>query len=238
MSRKLKKVPSTGKEAESQAEDAAPRKKSGDSPSVLARLNRAFGLPESSRDTASKQPPAAPPGITTPPTTSPQPSPGSPQPGTGASSRIVPPPIVDNRVAQTIDSAASKKYFTRRQSRRRRVRRTRRTLRYIDPWSVFKVSVFLYICLYVAVLLAGVALWSALQRSGLVGKLESFIAEVGSYSVWEIDGQVIFERARSIGGILAAAGVAINVVLAIVFNLISDLVGGIRVTILEIDDDR
>ncbi len=84
-------------------------------------------------------------------------------------------------------------------------------------------------------LVAGVVLWSALQRTGLVEKLEDFIAEVGSYSVWEVDGSVIYERARIIGLVLAAAGVALNVLLAIVFNLISDLVGGVRLTILEED---
>ncbi|HCB34040.1 MAG TPA: hypothetical protein DEP69_02370 [Acidimicrobiaceae bacterium] len=117
--------------------------------------------------------------------------------------------------------------------RRTRVRRTHRTVRHVDPWSVFKVSILLYACLYVAVMLAGVLLWAAAYRSGLVDNLESFIAEVGSYAVWEIDGQVIFERARIIGLVMASAGVAFSVLMAIIFNLVSDLVGGIRLTILE-----
>lgn len=120
--------------------------------------------------------------------------------------------------------------------RRARVRRTHRILRHIDPWSVFKVSVMLYACLYVAVLAAGVLLWNAAQRSGLVDKVESFITEVGSYESWTIDGMVIFGRARIIGLIVATVGVAFNVVMAIMFNLISDLTGGVRVTVLE--DER
>ena len=120
--------------------------------------------------------------------------------------------------------------------RRARVRRTHRILRHIDPWSVFKVSVLLYACLYVAVLAAGVLLWNAAQRSGLVDKVESFITEVGSYESWTIDGMVIFGRARIIGLIVATVGVAFNVVMAIMFNLISDLTGGVRVTVLE--DER
>ncbi|WP_423916212.1 DUF3566 domain-containing protein [Candidatus Poriferisodalis sp.] len=120
--------------------------------------------------------------------------------------------------------------------RRARVRRTHRILRHIDPWSVFKVSVLLYACLYVAVLAAGVLLWNAAQRSGLVDKVESFITEVGSYESWMIDGMVIYQRARIIGLIVATVGVAFNVVMAIMFNLISDLTGGVRVTVLE--DER
>ena len=112
----------------------------------------------------------------------------------------------------------------------------RRTIRHIDPWSVFKVSVLLYACLYVAFLLGGVLLWAAIRRSGLVDNVESFIAEVGSYAVWRIDAGVIYNRAWKIGIVLATAGVAFNVLMAIMFNLISDLVGGVRVTILE--DER
>ena len=120
--------------------------------------------------------------------------------------------------------------------RRARVRRTHRILRHIDPWSVFKVSALLYACLYVAVVAAGVLLWNAAQRSGLVDKVESFITEVGSYESWTINGMVIYQRARIIGLIAATVGVAFNVVMAIMFNLISDLTGGVRVTVLE--DER
>ncbi|WP_419921574.1 DUF3566 domain-containing protein [Candidatus Poriferisodalis sp.] len=123
------------------------------------------------------------------------------------------------------------------QQRRTRARRTHRILRHIDPWSVFKVSALLYACLYVAVLAAGVLLWNAAQRSGFVEKIESFITEVGSYERWRIDGMVIYQRARIIGLIVATVGVAFNVVMAIMFNLISDLTGGIRVTVLT-DSER
>lgn len=94
----------------------------------------------------------------------------------------------------------------------------------------------LYACLYVAVLIAGVLLWNAAQRSGFVDKIESFITEVGSYETWSVDGMVIYRRARVIGLIVATVGVAFNVVMAIMFNLISDLTGGVRVTVLETDE--
>jgi hypothetical protein len=121
------------------------------------------------------------------------------------------------------------------QRRRLRVRRTRRIIRHIDPWSVFKVSTLLYACLYVAVLIAGVLLWSAAVGSGVVGNIESFIEDVMSYELWEFQADEIFRGGAIIGVVLAVAGVAFNVLLAILFNLISDLVGGVRVTVLEED---
>ena len=119
--------------------------------------------------------------------------------------------------------------------RRARVRRTRRTIRHIDPWSVLKVSVLLYACLYGATVIAGYLLWTAAVQSGVISNIESFIAEVGSYEVWEINGDEIFRRATVIGAVLFVAGIAFNVLLTIIFNLISDLVGGVRVTLLEED---
>ena len=119
--------------------------------------------------------------------------------------------------------------------RRARVRRTRRTIRHIDPWSVFKVSLLLYICLYIAAMIAGVLLWSAAVNSGLIGNVEAFITKIGSYEVWQLNGEEIFRRVSVIGLVLMVTGVAFNVLMAIVFNLISDLVGGVRVTILEED---
>jgi hypothetical protein len=131
------------------------------------------------------------------------------------------------------ESYKSQSWLSRR---RAKVRRTRRTIRHIDPWSVFKVSLILYACLYGALVVAGTVLWSIIVRSGVVTDIEDFIAEVGSYEVWEINGAEIFSRATVVGAILFAAAVVFNVVLTIIFNLISDLVGGVRLTILEEDE--
>ncbi len=181
------------------------------------------------------------PGVSAPPQIPPAPGQSSPSHGSpshGSPSHAAPgrSTRVSQSSAATETSKASPTASSWLSRRRARVHRTHRILRHIDPWSVFKVSVLLYACLYVAVLAAGVLLWNAAQRSGLVDKLESFIAEVGSYESWSIDGMVIFSRARIIGLIVATVGVAVNVLMTIMFNLISDLTGGVRVTVLE--DDR
>ncbi|MDE0498842.1 MAG: DUF3566 domain-containing protein [Acidimicrobiaceae bacterium] len=188
----------------------------GITPAARARRRRR-------RTPAAETPVPSPPGPPQIPSASHQPV----QPA-AASGRSAPPPPAPEEVP-----AVRWAWLSRR---RARVRRTHRILRHIDPWSVFKVSVLLYACLYVAVLAAGVLLWNAAQRSGLVEKVESFITEVGSYESWKINGMVIYQRARIIGLVLATAGVAFNVVMAIMFNLISDLTGGVRVTVLE--DER
>ena len=123
------------------------------------------------------------------------------------------------------------------QKRRMRARRVRRTIRHIDPWSVFKISILLYACLYVATIAAGVLLWNAAVGSGIIENLESFMQDLG-FETWTLVGDEIFRGASIIGLVLVAAGSALNVVVAILFNLISDLTGGVRVTVIEEDLGR
>ncbi len=124
------------------------------------------------------------------------------------------------------------------QRRRMKARRVRRTIRHIDPWSVLKLSIFMYLILYVAAMAAGVLLWNAAIGSGLVDQIESFIVDVGAFETFKFNGQEIFDGAKVIGLVLVVAGTALNVIMTIVFNLISDLIGGVRVTVLEEDLGR
>lgn len=123
------------------------------------------------------------------------------------------------------------------QKRRMRARRVRRTIRHVDPWSVFKISILLYACLYVAAMAAGVLLWNAAVGSGIIERFESFMQDLG-FETWVLVGDDIFRGASIIGLVLVAAGSALNVVMAILFNLISDLTGGVRVTVIEEDLGR
>lgn len=201
--------------------------------SLTTKFNRALGVPDDLRAPAPQQAPPAPLDV---PVIRPIEAPDVRPPRTGPPS----PEPAQQEAQQQAQQAERPNSFAamreRRQQRRARVRRTRRTIRHVDPWSVLKMSVLLYACIYFAVLIAGVLLWAAVRRSGVVDDLESFIAEVGSYEVWQIDAGVIYNRAWKLGLVAAAAGVALNVLMAVMFNLISDLVGGVRLTILEEDE--
>ncbi len=135
-------------------------------------------------------------------------------------------------------AAAPEKPISWWKRRRMRVRRVRRTIRHIDPWSVFKISLILFSCLYVAVMAAGVLLWRAAEESGIIERFESFLIEVGVFETFDIQGETLFRSASVIGVVGVAAASAMAVVTAILFNLISDLTGGVRVTVLEEDLGR
>ncbi|MDP6288545.1 MAG: DUF3566 domain-containing protein, partial [Acidimicrobiales bacterium] len=68
---------------------------------------------------------------------------------------------------------------------------------------------------------------------GTIQKVESFIEDLFALEVFEFDSEQIL-RILFLGGlILVVGGTAITVVLVVLFNLISDLTGGVRFTMIE-----
>ena len=117
--------------------------------------------------------------------------------------------------------------------RRPRVRKVSRVVRRIDGWTVFKISLVLYMLLYVVLLIAGVLLWHLAYTTGTVDNIQGFIKELFGLKTFTINGKKLFNASRGLGLFLAIAGTGLHVTLAVLFNLIADLVGGVRVTVLE-----
>lgn len=115
---------------------------------------------------------------------------------------------------------------------RRRVRRVSRVVRDIDTWSVAKVGLIFHAALYVVVLLTGLLLWNVGSATGTIDNIESFMESFG-WDSFTFKGAELF-RAMAVFGVFAIlAGTGLWVLGAMVFNLITELVGGIRVTVLE-----
>ena len=107
-------------------------------------------------------------------------------------------------------------------------------MRKIDTWSVFRVSVLFYFALYLVLLVAGAILWAAATATGLRENVESFIADLIASGKFEFVGAELF-RAAAIGGvILVVLGAAANLLLAVLYNLISEVVGGISMVVEEV----
>jgi hypothetical protein len=117
--------------------------------------------------------------------------------------------------------------------RRTRVRKVSRVVRRVDAWSVLKVSVIFYAIANLVLLVAGVLLWNLAQTTGTVANVEGFIRELFSLKTFKIDGQRLYRASWPISVFLVVAGTGLNVTAAVMFNLITDLVGGVRVTVLE-----
>ena len=122
-----------------------------------------------------------------------------------------------------------------RRGRKGRVeaRRVQRIVRHVDPWSVLKFSLLLYFSLFLIILSAGVLLWLAASATDVISGVEDFIRELFGFETFAFEpGQIL--TASVLGGlVLVIAGTAANVVFSVLFNLISDVVGGLRMTVIE-----
>ena len=124
-------------------------------------------------------------------------------------------------------------WIQRRRAHRPRVRRVTRVVRRIDTWTVFKVSVLFWAVAYLILLIAGVLLWSVAISTGTVDNVESFIRDLLALDTFTFDGGKIFRASWVLGVFMAIAGTGLTVTMAVLYNLFADLVGGVRVTVLE-----
>jgi hypothetical protein len=113
-----------------------------------------------------------------------------------------------------------------------RVRRVTRVVRDIDPWSVFKVTLVFHFALYVMVLISSILIWNVANATGTVDNVERFMESFG-WDSFRFDGGQIFHNLWILGLFFVFLLTGLAVVMAAVFNLIADLVGGVRVSVLE-----
>lgn len=111
-----------------------------------------------------------------------------------------------------------------------------RVVRHVEVWSVAKVAAAFAACGYVIGMISGYLLWRAADRVGTIDGIEGFLEDSGGYDGgFQILGDVVFQAAAVGLAVLAMAFVALAVLGAVLFNLISDLTGGIRMTAIDED---
>jgi Transmembrane domain of unknown function (DUF3566) len=115
----------------------------------------------------------------------------------------------------------------------RRPRQTRVVIRKVGPWSVFKFSLLFYFCIMLVILLALGLLYSVLGAMGALESVTSFLRDLFSDKTFAIHGDWIFTRLTVVGVAMVVLWSAINVFVAFLYNLISDVVGGVEVTLAE-----
>jgi hypothetical protein len=117
-------------------------------------------------------------------------------------------------------------------------RKVRRLIRHVDPWSVLKLSLLLALCMWVIGMIAAVIVWSVAHNTGALASLEKFINENLQLEDWKLNGEVLFRQFGLISLLCALGFAAATVVASLVFNLISDIIGGIWVSVIEEETAR
>jgi len=114
-----------------------------------------------------------------------------------------------------------------------RSRQAKVVLRKVGPWSVLKVSFFFYLCVLVVILGAMMILYAILGAIGALDSLTRLIRDLFADQSFQIHGGWLFSRGLSIGLALVVLWTLINVFIVFLYNLLSDVVGGIEVTLSE-----
>lgn len=121
----------------------------------------------------------------------------------------------------------------RRRFQRPRARQARVVIRKVGPWSVLKFSLLLYLCVMAVILGALVILYGVLGAIGALDSVTRLIRDLFADQTFEIHGDWLFTRGLTIGLAMVVLWTLINVFVAFLYNLISDIVGGVEVTLSE-----
>lgn len=112
-------------------------------------------------------------------------------------------------------------------------RRVRRTIRSIDPWSVLKVSFLFYVVLLVIWLVFVAILYNVLEAMGLFEAIENINEGLVLEAEFDVTVGVVMRWAALFGVLFVVVGSIVNTLIALVYNGIARLVGGLEVTFVE-----
>jgi hypothetical protein len=117
-----------------------------------------------------------------------------------------------------------------------RERRYRQTIHSVDLWSVLKISVCFYLCALIVLLGAGVVLWWIGSSVGVISNVEDFVEELFGWSDFEFLSWPILRGATLLGLVFVCLLVVATTLAAALYNLFSDLLGGVEIVVAEEED--
>jgi hypothetical protein len=143
--------------------------------------------------------------------------------------------------APAVDTVVASRGRGRGSAKSRGPRRARLQLRHIDTWSALKISLVLSIALFFIWMVAVAVLYGVLSALGVFQTLNDLFGQLGSASGSKGGGGdvitpgLVFWGAAVIGAINVVLMTALCTVGTFIYNLCSDLVGGLELTLSERD---
>lgn len=142
-------------------------------------------------------------------------------------------PPAPTRARGRADGRATAKRRAPAPARRPQERRYRQTIRSVDLWTVLKVSVCFYLCALIVLIAAGVVVWWIGSSFGVIENVESFIEELTGWDEFEFLSWPILRGATLLGLVFVSLLVVGTTIAAALYNLFSELVGGVELVVAE-----
>lgn len=117
---------------------------------------------------------------------------------------------------------------------RRGPRRTRLALTRLDPWSVMKTALIFSLCLLVVLVVTVGVLYAVLTSIGVFSSLQQTLHTAFNIH-FSVSALEIVGGAAALGAVNVVLFTALATILAFIYNVAADLVGGIHVTLSEQD---
>jgi hypothetical protein len=170
------------------------------------------------------------------------------RPGPSGAATTIGLPVAAPVPVATIATAAARRELweeeddgAARSLRRQKVRivrstSSRRLVRRIDTWTVFKVSFVFYVLALIILVVAGIILWNVAEAFGTITSIQKSAKSLFDLSHFVIKPIPLLEYTAGGGAILCILGTVVNTVVALLYNLISDVVGGVQVVVVAEPD--
>lgn len=111
------------------------------------------------------------------------------------------------------------------------VRRVRRVVRKIDPWTVLKVSFVFNVIAALAFVLGTWVMWSIVVQRGIPQQIADLADNLTV--TFTPDGELYFRIVVLLAVVWVVSATALLTLGAVLYNLISDVVGGLEIVVLE-----
>lgn len=123
------------------------------------------------------------------------------------------------------------------EKRRGGIRRAHMTISRIDPWSALKVSFLLAVGAGAMIVVSAIVMWNVLDAMNVFASIRDLLETLGSEPLLELMQYLEFGRVVSFSIIVAVLDIVLftflGAIMAILYNLIAMLVGGMHITITD-----
>jgi hypothetical protein len=153
---------------------------------------------------------------------------------------VPPPPTTDGTSTVVPDAGASKRPLTvgTASAARKKGRRARLTVKRIDPWTTLKFAFVYGLAGMVVLLVSVIVLYGVVDAMGVISSIRNFLGDVSDSSSGPgLAAWLGFDRVMLVAIIVGLINVvlftAFATLTAFIYNVCTDIVGGVEVTLAE-----